>query len=213
MREHYLPFLRELQSRNVSEQSKSWTDLHDLVAVSGSLGRTYNAVGQFEEASRFLRQAQHVLGVMRSRFPNDAQIAAEHPLAEAELGHFLLARGSDEGLKHLQLASNSIQRLVERDPANVNSAEHQIKIIRLCALGFAEWSADALTPLFERQKRASDAQQHLERAESLLARLDSQSLRGALAAELEDARKKVAAAKAKFAGLDSPSSQAPKHAP
>jgi serine/threonine protein kinase len=82
LRDYYLPGLRELQSRNVSDQSENWTDLHDLVAANSTIGRAYNSLGQFGEASNYLRQAHHALGVMQSRFPNDAQIAAEHSLAE-----------------------------------------------------------------------------------------------------------------------------------
>jgi len=202
IRDYYLPFLQELQGRNVSDQSKNWTDLHDLVAASRSLGRVYNAAGQFKDASNYLWQAHHVLGVMKGRFPNDAAIAAEHPLAEAELGRFLLARGLDEGLKHLESATNNIQRLVEQDWANVSFAEHRIKIARLCSLGFAEWSADPSVSVLERQERANKAQQHLERAETLLKELRSQSLRNSLDADMEDARKGVIAARAKLRLVD-----------
>jgi hypothetical protein len=156
-----------------------------------------------------LWQAQHVLGVLRSRFPNDAQVGAEQPLAEAELGRFLLTRGSGEGRKYLESATNNIRQLVQQDRANVKFAEHQIKIIRLCALGFAEWSTDASASGVERQQRAYDAQQHLERAEALLKVLRPQSLRDALSVELEDVRKKVAAAKTKLAELDDLSNQTP----
>jgi len=206
LREYYLPFLEELQSRNVSDHSTNWLDLHDLAAVSRSLGQTYNVVGQFEEAARYLRQAHHVLGVLRRMLPNTAQYAAEHPLAEAELGRFLLSRGSDEGLEHLRAATNSIERLVEQDRPNVSFAEHRIKIVRLCALGFADWSADASVPLAERQKRAETAQQHLDRAEALLKSVPTQSLRDARGTELEEARARVAAARAKLGPSDAASS-------
>ena len=210
LRDHYLPFLHELESRNVSAQSKNLNDLHDLVAASRSLGRVYNSVGQFEVAAPYLRQAEHLLGVLRSQNPNHAQYAAQHTLAEAELGRFLLAQGSHEGLKYLESATNNIRQLVVRDRANVSFAEHRIKIVQLCALGFAEWSADASVSVLERQERAHNAQQHLDRAETLLKALRPQALCNSLDAELEDARQKVAAAKAKLGLIDGAPPETPR---
>jgi serine/threonine protein kinase len=207
IREHYLPLMKELQRRNVSEQSKKWEDLIDLQGVSASLGRAFNKIGRFDEAEPQLRQWHRVVGLLMEQRPNRAQFAAEHALAAATLGRFLLARGSTEGLQHLEAATNAIQGLVVKDRANATFAENRIKIAKLCALGFADWSADGSVPLAERQRRADNAQRELERAEGLLARLPFPSLRPALDEEMEEARTKVAAARAQLLEPGQPSGE------
>src|SRR5262249_15422952 len=116
----------------------------------------------------------------------------------------------DEGVKHLDSSANSIERLVAQDPANVNLLENRIKIFRLHALGYAQWSADSSSSLSEREQRANLAQQHLDHAEALLTNLPVRSLRDSLNVELQDTRKQVAAARASLAQNEATPSEDPR---
>ena len=156
----------------------------------------YASLGQFQEALPYLREALRCIETLSKRLPHHAQFAGSLALVRAEIGEVLLCLNqAEEGFRFLHDGAKQADDLAVRDPANPGFTQVQIEVYRRSAAGCITWAEDSTASHAERQSRLERAEAYLNRAESLLAGLNSDSLRRYLAADLNPVIEKAAEAK------------------
>jgi serine/threonine protein kinase len=201
---HFLPELARLRERGNSDQSTNVLDVWDLQYINANLGGAYRRLERYEVALPYLREALHLIELIKKRRPNSAQFSTVLALTHASVGEVLLCLNqSEEGLQMLHQAKALADDLAIRDPANAGFTQTQTEVAWRSANGYIVWAEDPAVSRTERQLRLEKAETHLASAQSLLAGLKSEPLRRYLATEINPVIEKATKAKARLAAGDS----------
>lgn len=182
---YFLPELARLRERGNSGLSTNVMDLWDLKSVNELLGTAYYRRGRYADALPYFREARHMIEAINKRQPHSSVFSSALVSVRAAVGEVLLCvNEATEGLQLLRDAAVLADDLASRDPDNPGFNQLQIEVSWRSAAGHIEWANDRSASLSERRARRDEAHVNLNRAQLLLARLKSESLRRFLEADV-----------------------------
>src|SRR5205085_4270246 len=94
----FLPFLRAMDGRHLSEENPNVFDLAHLYAARLLLGRAYSALGKHDQALQHRREALRLMEILLKVEPDVAEFVSNLPVILADLGESLLACHDSGGL-------------------------------------------------------------------------------------------------------------------
>jgi serine/threonine protein kinase/tetratricopeptide (TPR) repeat protein len=188
----FLPQLERVRQRCKVNQSSDVWDLWGLSMFGHNVALAYQKLERPRDALPFAREALNTLELLNRRRPHSAQFSSALALLRAELGEVqLCVNQPEEGLCSLEGSARLADELADRDPANAGFSQVQIEVSWHSAAGYAAWSTDISVSVGDRRRRLAEAQTHLDRAHTLLARLKSESLRRYLEADVRLVAKRI----------------------
>src|SRR5947208_2776435 len=99
---HFLPFLRAMQARGLSEQTSSGFDVDHLYLAHWCVGEAYFALHDLDKALFHRQEGLRIMRSLMERAPDAAEFVCALPVRLAEVGEALLALDRAEGALRLQ---------------------------------------------------------------------------------------------------------------